>query len=117
MATTSGIQLHGDYSGVHCRLSAVSVVCVFCLVSLAAASLVRASVPPFPSCQLSGYLTPFIGIKSLRLLCPHSLLTMSYAGILALPCLIDFGVLLSATVGLDVVASFLVMQLAKATAN
>lgn len=42
---------------------------------------------------------------------------MSYAGILALPCLIDFGVLLSATVGLDFVVSFLVMQLAMAMAN
>lgn len=123
MGTTSGIQLHGDYSGVHCRLSVGSVVCMFCLVSLAATSAAhllsapRLVRPSLPLCQLSGYLTPFIGIKSLSLLSPYSLPTVSYAGILALPSLIDFGVLLLATVGFDFVVSFLVMQLATAMAN
>lgn len=123
MGATSGIQLHGDYSGVHCRLSVASVVCVFCLVSLAAASAAhllsapRLVRPSLPVCQLSGYLTPFIGIKSLHLCSPYSLPTVSYTGVLALLCLIDFGVLWAATVGLDFVVSFLVMQLAIAMAN
>lgn len=68
--------------------------------------------PSLPLCQLSGYLTSFIGIKSLSLPSPYSQPTVSYAGILALPCLIDFGVLLLATVGLDFVVSFLVMPMA-----